>query len=207
MNASPPQSLAEKTKPDHTAVLAIDLQRDFFAPGGVIELMGDDPAPLRSMLPRLDAFLAVARRLARLTVFTKHTYAPELRSPVVEEHQVRCGMKRPYRPEDEDFYGVEPLPGDIILPKNRYSAFVGTPLDMMLRANGVKTLILTGVATNVCVESTARQAYMLDYYTMVVRDLTGGVNEEAHKASLLNIDRYFGQVVDAAEVLAAWAAG
>ncbi|NLT35145.1 MAG: cysteine hydrolase [Gaiellales bacterium] len=204
MAASRPHSFADKVNPGHTAVLAIDLQRDFFAPGGVIELMGDDPAPLRAMLPRLNAFLAAARKLARLTVFTKQAYAPELRSPVVEEHQARCGMKRPYHREDEDFYGVEPAPGDIILPKNRYSAFVGTPLDMMLRANRVTTLVLTGVATNVCVESTARQAYMLDYYVVVIRDLTGGVNEEAHQASLQNIDRYFGQVVDAAELLAAW---
>lgn len=197
-------TFAEKVKPAHSAVLAIDLQRDFFAPGGIIELMGDNPAPLRSMLPRLDAFLIQARKLTCPVVFTRQSYAPELRSSVVEEHQVRCGMKRAHRPDAEDFYGVKPTPSDIILRKNRYSAFVGTSLDMMLRANEIKTLIFTGVATNVCVESTARQAYMLDYYVVVLSDLTGGVNEEAHRTSLHNIDRYFGQVVDSAEVLAAW---
>lgn len=199
--------LAEKVAPAHTAVVVIDVQQEFFAAGGVIDLMGDDPIPLRAMIPRLADFLEQARGRARLVVFTKQTYAPELRSAVVEEHQVRSGMKRAPTPEAEEFYGLEPAAGDVVLPKNRYSAFVGTPLDTMLRANSIATLILTGVATNVCVESTARQAYTLDYYVVVPRDLTGGVNEKSKEMSLLNIDRYFGEVVDSADVLGAWGIG
>lgn len=152
--------LAEKVAPAHTAVVVIDVQQEFFAAGGVIDLMGDDPIPLRAMIPRLADFLERARGRVRLVVFTKQTYAPELRSPVVEEHQVRSGMKRAPTPEAEEFYGLEPAAGDVVLPKNRYSAFVGTPLDTMLRANSIATLILTGVATNVCVESTARQGFV-----------------------------------------------
>ncbi len=200
-------NLAEKIAFRHTAVVVIDVQQEFFASGGVIDLMGDDPAPLRDMVPRLAAFVEQARPQVRLVVFTRQTYAPELRSPVVEEHQVRSGMKRPPRPEAEEFYGLEPAAGDIVLPKNRYSAFVGTPFDTMLRANEIRTLILTGVATNVCVESTARQAYMLDYFVVVPRDLTGGVNTELHETSLLNIDRYFGEVVSSTDVLRAWGVG
>jgi ureidoacrylate peracid hydrolase len=156
------------------------------------------------MIPRLDAFLREARGRVALVVFTRQTYMSELRSPVVEEHQVRSGMKRPHHPSAEEFYGLAPAQGDVVLPKNRYSAFVGTPLDTMLRANGIKTLVLTGVATNVCVESTARQAYMLDYHVVVPRDLVCGVNQEFHDMALRNIDRYFGQVVDASEVFLAW---
>jgi ureidoacrylate peracid hydrolase len=204
---SAPMKLAEKVTPAHTAVIVIDVQQEFFAAGGVIELMGDDPAPMRAMIPRLAGFLEQARGLVRLVVFTKQTYVPELRSPIVEEHQVRSGMKRAPNPEAEEFYGLVPAAGDVVLPKNRYSAFVGTPLDTMLRANDIKTLILTGVATNVCVETTARQAYMLDYYVVVPRDLTGGVNETSKEMSLLNIDRYFGEVVDSADALSAWGIG
>jgi ureidoacrylate peracid hydrolase len=199
--------LAEKVAPEHTAIIVIDVQQEFFADGGVIDLMGDDPAPLRAMVPHLADFLEQARGRVRLVVFTKQTYVPELRSPVVEEHQVRSGMKRPPKPGAEDFYVLEPASGDVVLPKNRYSAFVGTPLDTMLRANNITTLILTGVATNVCVESTARQAYTLDYYVVVPRDLTGGVNGTSKEMSLLNIDRYFGEVVDSADVLSAWGIG
>ncbi len=199
--------LAAKIAPERTAVIVIDVQQEFFADGGVIDLMGDDPAPMRAMIPRLAAFLDKARGLARLVVFTKQTYVTEFRSPVVEEHQARSGMKRPPRPEAEEFYGIQPAATDVVMPKNRYSAFVGTPLDMMLRANGITTLVLTGVATNVCVESTARQAYTLDYYVVVPRDLTGGANETAKEMSLLNIDRYFGEVVDSDDVLRAWGIG
>ena len=204
---SAPMKLAEKVAPAHTAVIVIDVQQEFFAAGGVIELMGDDPAPMRAMIPRLADFLEQARGRVRLVVFTKQTYAPELRSPAIEEHQVRSGMKRPPKPEAEEFYGLDPAAGDVVLPKNRYSAFVGTPFDTMLRANGITTLILTGVATNVCVESTARQAYTLDYYVVVPQDLTGGVNEKSKEMSLLNMDRYFGEVVDSADVLRAWGIG
>lgn len=204
---SAPMKLAEKIDPAHTAVVVIDAQQEFFATGGVIDQMGDDPAPMRAMIPLLADFLEQARGHVRLVVFTKQTYVPELRSPIVEEHQLRSGMKRAPKPEAEKFYGLEPAAGDVVLLKNRYSAFVGTPLDTMLRANGIKTLILTGVATNVCVESTARQAYMLDYYVVVPRDLTGGVNEEFKEMSLLNIERYFGEVVDSADVLSGWGIG
>ncbi|MHB8870806.1 MAG: cysteine hydrolase family protein [Thermoleophilia bacterium] len=199
--------LAEKVAPERTAIVVIDVQQEFFAAGGVIDQMGDDPAPLRAMVPHLAAFLDQARSLVRLVVFTRQTYAAELRSPIVEEHQMRSGMQRAPKPEAEEFYGLTPAPTDVVLPKNRYSAFVGTPFHTMLRANGITTLVLTGVATNVCVESTARQAYMLDYYVVVPRDLTGGVNEAAKEMSLLNTDRYFGEVVDSADVLRAWGIG
>jgi ureidoacrylate peracid hydrolase len=198
-------NLPQKVAPEQTAIVVIDVQQEFFAAGGVIDLMGDDPAPLRAMIPRLADFLDQARERARLVVFTKQTYAAQLRSPAIEEHQVRSGMKRPPTPEAEEFYGLVPGKGDVVLPKNRYSAFVGTPFATLLRAHGIKTLILTGVATNVCVESTARDAYMRDYFVVVPRDLTGGVNEAFKQMSLANIDRYFGEVVDSADVLAAWA--
>jgi ureidoacrylate peracid hydrolase len=127
-----------------------------------------------------------------------------MRSPAVVEHYRRAGMERPFEPAREDFFGVLPAVGDVVLKKPKYSAFVSTALDGILRANRIETLIVTGVATNVCVESTARHAFMLDYHVVVPRDLTAGVSEEFKEWSLRNISLFFGEVVDSEDLVRAW---
>ena len=129
---------------------------------------------------------------------------PYLRSPVLVEHYTRARMVRPFDPRNEEFYQITPEAEDIILAKHRYSAFIGTPLDGILRANEVKTLILTGVATNVCVESTARDGFMMDYHIVLPSDLTAGVNDHAKEMSLFNIGTFFGEVVLSERIVKAW---
>jgi ureidoacrylate peracid hydrolase len=200
--------LAAKVHPSHTALLVVDVQRDYFSHDGIIALMGDDPGTLEAFLPPLDSFLDVARRVLPVVVFTKQTFYPFMRSPAVVEHYERAGMSRPFDPAREEFYHVEPqLPPrgrDIVLHKHKYSAFIGTALDGILRANGIRTLIVTGIATNVCVESTVRDGFMLDYHIVVPSDLVAGVDEEYKAWSLRNIGRYFGHVLESAAILQAW---
>ena len=106
-----------------------------------------------------------------------------------------------------DFYaGVRPAPGDPLVTKHRFNAFHNTDLDVILRAHGIRTIILTGVATNVCVESTARDGFMRDYYVVFTADGTATYAEDDHRATLRNIDRFFGQVADLAELRAIWMA-
>jgi ureidoacrylate peracid hydrolase len=87
--------------------------------------------------------------------------------------------------------GFEPEPGDILLKKNRYGGFTGTNLDLILRSLGVKTILMTGVATNVCVESTAREGFMLDYNVVMVDDACATTSREEHEGTLLNCRNYF----------------
>lgn len=199
--------LARKVSPGHTAVLVVDMQRDYFCAGGIIEFMGGDPLPLQAILPSHSRFLAEARRLLKVVVLTRQTLYPYVRSAAVVEHYTRAGMSRTFDPSREEFFGVEPAETDIILPKPKYSAFVGTNLDAILRANGIETLIVTGVATNVCVESTVRHGFMLDYHMVVPSDLTAGVDEECKAMSLRNIGTFFGEVVPSHLILAAWGIG
>ena len=200
--------LAEKVRPAHTALLVVDVQKDYFGVGGIIDLMGDDPSALEALLPPLDRFLDAARRILPLVIFTQQSFFPFLRSPAVVEHFERAGMSRPFDPDREAFYHVEPrLPpegSDIVLRKHKYSAFIGTALDGILRSHGIKTIIVTGIATNVCVESTVRDGFMMDYHVVVPSDLVGGVNEEYREWSLKNIGRYFGHVLESADILEAW---
>ena len=76
----------------------------------------------------------------------------------------------------------------------------------MLRSRGIRTVIMTGVATNVCVETTARQAFLKDYYVVLASDCSATFSQAAHDATLHNIDAFFGEVVTSEQVMARWPA-
>ena len=122
----------------------------------------------------------------------------------MREHYERVGLARKYDPSFSEFYGVIPLEGEIVVPKYRYSGFFSTHLDSYFRAENIRTLVLTGLATNVCVETTARDGFMLDYSIVIPRDMTEGTSVEAKKWSLFNIDTFFGEVVDSIDLLNCW---
>jgi ureidoacrylate peracid hydrolase len=103
-----------------------------------------------------------------------------------------------------DFYEIKPLPDEAIVTKHRYGAFESTDLDLVLRSQGIRTVVMTGVATNVCVETTARQAFLRDYYVVFTSDCTATYDSADHEATLRNIDAYFGEVVSATQVQACW---
>ncbi len=105
-----------------------------------------------------------------------------------------------------DYYtGIKPLPEEAVVQKHRWSAFVDTELDTILRSKGIRTLIMSGVATNVCVESTARDGFMKDYYIVFLKDCTAAYSEELHNNTLVNIDLFFGEVVNSSNVTRCWA--
>lgn len=103
-----------------------------------------------------------------------------------------------------DFYEVAPEPGEVVVNKHRYSAFVNTRLDSILRSQKIETLIMTGVSTNVCVESTARDGFMLDYHIVLLRDACASYSTQAHEMTIKNIEGYFGEVTDTREVISLW---
>jgi len=99
---------------------------------------------------------------------------------------------------------LPPQPGDIVVEKPRYSAFYNTNLDSMLRSRGIRSLVFTGIATNVCVESTLRDGFFLEYFGVVLHDATHHAGPDfIQKASLYNVEKFFGWVSSTAEFLAA----
>ena len=104
-----------------------------------------------------------------------------------------------------DFYSVGPQPGERVVVKHRYSAFRGTDLDLILRARGVRTVLICGVATNVCVETSAREAYMHDYEVVFLADCSAAYSQAEHDATLYNMAQHFGVVAREEEVCSAWA--
>jgi biuret amidohydrolase len=96
---------------------------------------------------------------------------------------------------------LEPEPGDVVVPKNTTGAFVGSNLDQILRITGIRTVVLTGVVTNVCVESTGRDASDRGYNVVVVDDACAAYDVESHESTMRNFSRFFGRVALAEDVV------
>jgi ureidoacrylate peracid hydrolase len=198
------EALQAKVRPEQTAVVVIDMQKDYCCEGGAFDRRGFDILPAQRLAPRLNEFLDEARKAVKHVVHLRMTKPPELSSDVTAELYERLGIERKYDLSYADFFGVRPQYSDVVIPKYKYSGFVSTYLDQYLRSHNIKTLIVTGIATNVCVESTVRDSFMRDYYAVVPSDLTEGTSPEAKRSSLSNIDMFFGEVVESEDLLKCW---
>jgi ureidoacrylate peracid hydrolase len=103
-----------------------------------------------------------------------------------------------------DFYEVRPRPDEPVVIKHRYSAMVNTNLPDLLKERKIHSLLLTGVATDTCVESAGRDAYFLDYYVTIVADCCGAASEQDHRGALKRFSRDYGQVVVSGDVINIW---
>jgi ureidoacrylate peracid hydrolase len=213
------KTLDEKVAPGRAAVVTVDVQNDFCHEQGFLGKLGAPMHLIQAMVPRLAGFLDAARAHAVPVIHVISHHDEQYASPVVTEQKLRHGlpMELDGRPRRDapyclkgtwgaELYGIDARPGEEIVVKHRYSGFHNTSLDLVLRSRGIQTVVLTGVATNVCVESTGRDVYMHDYYLVFVSDGTATTSQAAHDATLANIDQFFGQVATADAIAAAWAA-
>jgi ureidoacrylate peracid hydrolase len=200
----------ERVDPQVTRLLVIDVQNDFCDPDGWSALQGNDLTLIQKAVDNIAALLDAARGFEVRPIFVRAIYDPEFLSPPMIEQKRRAGLTIEHCRSGTwgaDFYRVSPEAGEVVVTKHRYSAFIDTDLNALLRAQGVRNLIVTGVNTNVCVESTARDAFMLDYHVLLVSDCAATYDERAHAATLENIDRLFGYVVTMDDLVALWRAG
>jgi ureidoacrylate peracid hydrolase len=209
--------IPEKVAPRHTALIIVDMQNDFIASEGIIAREGRDVSQAQVMAQELPKLLKAARDAGVFVVFVRNVYTTDNNFYLSDVWLEQAARKRkggytriPVCAENSwsgDFYGeVRPLPGEPIVTKHRYSAFYNSDLDTILRANGIRTVVLTGVVTNVCVETTAREAFVRDYYVAVVKDGTAAYSAADHEMTLSNIDRFFGEVTSIAELQSLWPA-
>jgi ureidoacrylate peracid hydrolase len=198
------EALKRKVLPEHTALLIIDMQKDYCCEGGIFDRRGFDVAPARALAQRLNRFLGATRPVLPHIVHLRMSKVPGLLSRATAEHNGRLAIDRRYDPAFGAFFEVEPEDGEMVIDKYKYSGFVSTYLDQFLRTNSIRTLVVVGLATNVCVESTVRDAFMREYHVVVPRDLTEGTTPEAKYWSLSNIGLFFGEVVESKDLLDCW---
>ena len=216
MDRSAP-NLLDSLAPARTALLVIDMQRDFLLPEGYAAQAGLDIAPLVATIRPIEKLLAVGRKAGLLIVHTREGHLPDLSDcpPYKLERSRRAGAeigsKGPLgrllvRGEvGHDFVEIlRPLEQEIVIDKPGYSAFTHTGLQQVLTKRGIETLILTGVTTEVCVSSTLRAAIDLGYRCITVSDACASSDLGLHKASLAMIGvegGIFGGIATSAEVI------
>ncbi|MDI6424770.1 pyrimidine utilization protein B [Cronobacter dublinensis] len=199
--------------PEQSALIVVDMQNAYASKGGYLDLAGFDVSATAPVIANIKTAVAAAREAGMTIVWFQNGWDSDYLeaggpgSPNWHKSNALKTMRR--RPELHgtllakggwDYQLVDeltPLPGDIVLPKPRYSGFFNTPLDSMLRARNIRHLVFTGIATNVCVESTLRDGFFLEYFGVVLEDATHQAGPPfAQQAALFNIETFFGWVSD-----------
>jgi ureidoacrylate peracid hydrolase len=204
-------TLEEKLDPRWAALLIIDMQNDYLDERGVLGQEGRDLEPGRAIVEPIRQVIAAARGVEIPVVFLRNWHSSASDSEVWLEASNRRHPGGP-RSAEANTWGaewyptLEPQDGDVKIDKTRYDAFLKTRLDQELRSRNVKTVVVCGTTTNVCVESTVRSAHMRDYYVVVVSDCCAAPDINLHRTSLTNIDRHFGSLVTLSDVLSIWSA-
>ncbi|HBA90523.1 MAG TPA: hypothetical protein DCZ08_01665, partial [Anaerolineaceae bacterium] len=175
---------------EKAALLVIDMQYFFLDPASPSYTCGG-PA----ILPKLQKVIHAFRQANRPVIYTRHVHHPDHLDAGIMAWWWE-GMCKEGTPESEIHQDIAPRPNEKVIFKHRYSAFYNTDLETVLRSLKVEELVVAGIMTNMCCESTARDAYYRDYRVFFLADGTGSVTEEMHLASLLNVAFGFAWVTD-----------
>jgi nicotinamidase-related amidase len=209
--------LPELVDPAHTALLLIDMQRDFVEADGAFGKLGVDLSMYRDSVPRLERLLSDARRVTVLVIHVQNTTLAGRMSD--SPAQIRFNLRMhagsrhdgvPLRysvegtPGHEFIKDLMPETGEPVVRKHRSSAFWGTNLELLLRSNGIKTVVIGGCTTEGCVESTARDALFNDLYVVIAADCVASDDREQHDASLLLMRHRF-DMATSDEIATVWA--
>lgn len=201
---------------EETAVIVIDMQNGYASAGGYVDLAGFEIAGAASVIGRIGETLAAARSAGLQIVYLQNGWDPDYREAGTEDspnwHKSNALKTMRARPELRgkllarggwDYALVDalaPQPGDLCVAKTRYSAFFNSQLDSILRARRIRNLVFVGIATNVCVESTLRDGFHLEYFGVMLEDATYQLGPPyLQQASIYNVETFFGWVATVAD--------
>lgn len=172
--------------PQQSALIVVDMQNAYATPGGYLDLAGFDVSTTRPVIANIQTAVTAARAAGMLIIWFQNGWDEQYveaggpGSPNFHKSNALKTMRKQPQLQGKllakgswDYQLVDelvPQPGDIVLPKPRYSGFFNTPLDSILRSRGIRHLVFTGIATNVCVESTLRDGFFLEYFGVVLED-------------------------------------
>lgn len=212
----PARPEALRLDPKQTAVVVIDMQNAYASQGGYVDLAGFDISGAAGVIGKIATVLATARSAGVQVIYLQNGWDPDYveaggpDSPNWHKSNALKTMRA--RPElsgqllarggwDYELVdALKPQPGDISLHKTRYSAFFNSQLDSTLRARGIRNIVFVGIATNVCVESTLRDGFHLEYFGVMLEDATHHLGPEMmQQATIYNVEKFFGWVSTVAD--------
>jgi ureidoacrylate peracid hydrolase len=195
----------------NSALIVVDMQNAYASVGGYVDSAGFDISGAQGTIAKVVRTVEAARTAGMLVVFLQNGWdaayvdAGGPGSPNWYKSNALKTMRK--KPELQGKFlakggwdyelidAMKPQPGDIVIPKTRYSGFFNSTLDSTLRARGIRNLVFAGIATNVCVESTLRDAFHLEYFAVMLEDATHELGGAAiQKATVYNVETFFGWV-------------
>ncbi|MHB8286954.1 MAG: cysteine hydrolase family protein [Caulobacteraceae bacterium] len=204
------EALGPMLAPASTALVIVDVQRDFAAPDGAMAQVGCDLSDVEPTIDRIEGLIAAARKVGASLAFIRVVTDAKTDSRALKLFYQRQGY-----PADAldicragtpgiDYYRVQPKAGEIEIAKLLFSSFVGTDFDAQLKARGVDTLVFTGLTTECCIDCTVRDAFHHDYSCFLVDDACSAYGEETHLAALSGLMKNCALAVSSADVEAVW---
>lgn len=197
---------------DRTALIVIDVQRDFLSPDGYFARKGYDPAALRTILPNVTSLVRACREAGMCIVYTRQGYRADMAdmTPYEKWRRERAGMEGTDvflrgSPGFELVPELDVRPEDVIVDKTCNGAFTYTDLEHVLHAKGITHLLFTGCTTDVCVHTTLREACDRNFQCLTITDACASGDAYAHEAALHMVtveDGVFGTIADTQAVLA-----
>ena len=205
--------------PLRSALIVVDMQNAFASKQGMLDLAGADISAAPRVILLAKQALETARGAGVPIFYLQMGYRPDLSDsggPESPNWHKELGIRMMNRQPElrgklvtvggwdfEIVSDLKPRPNDVVITKTRYSGFANTPLDDELKKRGVRYVFFTGIATNVCVESTLRDAFFLDYWPILIADAAMGSDAQGHEAALKNVESFFGWTVTTTEFIRA----
>lgn len=204
-------SLGDWIAPGRTALVIVDMQVDFASPDGLSAQWGMDLSAIPAAIAATERLVEAARRARTPVAFVGLFTTPDTDSEAWYERGRRKGHDPSESPAlcradapGSAFYGPQPATGDLIFRKTRYSPFWDTDIADRLKTRGVDTLVLAGLTTECCVDSTARDAFNHDFHVFVATDACAAYEPDLHAATLRMLDLNTAILTDADSVVRVW---
>lgn len=206
--------------PATSAMIVVDMQNAYASRGGYLDIAGFDLSGVETVITRIAGLVKDVREAGMQVIFLQNGWDQDYKEAggPLAANQFKSNALRVMRERPElegqllskggwDYALVDalsPTETDIVVPKSRYSGFVGTPLDSILRSRGIRHLFVVGVATNVCVETTIRDAFGLEYHAVMVTDCCHQAGPRyVHDATIFNVETFFGWTATSSDLVAA----
>jgi ureidoacrylate peracid hydrolase len=192
-----------------TALLVIDMQNGFCSDEGSVNRVGLPAARLRTVVDPCVRLVQAARSAGVAVIYTRFVYRPDFADGGVMVKELIPALQTENSLADGSWDAeivdeLQPLKEDFVINKNRPSGFYATGMEPVLKGLGVENLVVCGVTTNCCVETTVRDASQRDYHTFVVADAVAEFDDERHRVALQSMAMLFADVVEVSDVLERW---